>query len=64
MRHHDTEPPPVGTGGGSRSGGGSPGPRRSGEVDYGVQGELTIQLTSAAHEVAESNEFGPPLLAI
>ncbi len=31
---------------------------------YGVQGELTAQLTSAAHEVDESNGFGPPLLAM
>lgn len=31
---------------------------------YGAQGALTTQLTSAAHEVAESNEFDPPLLAI
>jgi hypothetical protein len=31
---------------------------------YGVQGELTAQLTSAAHEVVESKEFEPPLLAM
>jgi hypothetical protein len=31
---------------------------------YGVQGLLTAQLTSAAHEVALSNAFEPPLLAI
>jgi hypothetical protein len=36
----------------------------SSPASYGAQGELTAQLTSAAHDVAASNAFGPPLLAM
>jgi len=44
---------------------GESGSTHSGTVmGYGVQGELTTQLTSAAQLAALSNAFDPPLLAM